>query len=232
MKKMTVFILIIILAAAAIVKVAPKEDDTPVTWQEAFAALLMENYGEYRKRFMLYDINMDGLPEMFVSDDIDDTITVYAFRGGVVIAIEPWDETSLLHLFRGAARTWLMPAPEGVPGLVFGFRGASSGWFGTSVFYSRVLIEGDALVIADEGKIYIDVTTLHELFADSGWSAEADAIIQEHTHIILNGETVTEEDFRSVFGQDLLQHDQHFGPRLHEVNEDNIRDIIFGYSNP
>ena len=211
------------------------------TWQEAFASLLRENYagerfsncGGYfgRIRFFLHDMDMDGLPELFVLNSIDRLVTVYTFRNGAIVPIEhdEYDEyIPLFGLLHGAARMRIGPAPEQMPGFVFAEIGPSAGMFGTSSFFWRVVIDINRFVIADYGERLVDAGALHEIFDNFGHDAdpdELDAARQEHTHILLNGNPVTEEELDRVFGRIL----EIGGFPCYDVTEENIRDIIFGW---
>ena len=193
-----------------------------LSWQDVFYDVLNRS-GWYR--FMLYDMDLDGIPELFVIDSQTDEVTVYTVIDSMAVPLAHGDGISLDHLLRGAARTTIHPAPEGVTGFVFAWTGPSAGRFGTSRFFRRVVMENGALVIADYGEIYIDIATLHEHFDGFGFDADDDvlyAAIEENTHIRINGNPVTEAELLSFFGSNIMPFE------LHEVNADNINDIIFG----
>ena len=205
-----------------------------ISWQEAYADLLRSYHG-WRGTdcgnfygscsFFLYDMDMSGIPELFVAN-INDAAFVYAFRDGEVIALEHWQDGALIALLRGAARTRIGATPEGELGFVFMWRGAS-GRFGTSAFYKRIVIDGDKLVVACYGEWYIDVVALYEKLGGSGIDVDSDtleAIISEHTHITINGYPATEEEFRRIFSG--KGEPPPF--ELSEVSEESISTVIFG----
>ena len=226
------------------------QDNPALSWQEAYAALLRENHTQERfsddgnlvdlDRFLLHDMDMDGIPELFVLStidgfepyNIDRIVTVYTFREGAVMSLEYSDEDMwLAALFSGAARTRIGPAPENMPGFVFMGVGPSAGAFGVSTYHWRVVIEGDGLAIADYGEWSIDYEALHELFDDFGFNTDEnihEAAIMEHTHITINGNPVYEEALNRAFGGDrLVMREGEF--QLFYVNEDNINDLIFSW---
>jgi len=226
------------------------EDTSTLSWQEAYAALLRENHAEERispdgnlagfDHFLLHDIDMDGIPELFIRKliytgntryDYDFIVTVYTFRNGEVVSLEYNEEEIWLRdLFAGAARTNIGPAPRNMPGFVFSIMGPSAGLFGTSSYYWRAVIDGDSLVIADYGEWYIDVKTLYELFDGFGYDTDddiLDAAIQEHTYFSINGNPVSLEELERVFG--VFEDEDWWYHQLATVNRNNINDLIFGW---
>ena len=217
--------------------VAPSQDNFRHSWQEAYAALLRDNYAGVRysdcggysgtNSFLLYDIDMDNVPELFVVDSFDYVVTVYSYRNGEVVSIEFGEnDIPLAGLLHGAARMGIGPTHEGMPGFVFRDRWPSAGMFGTGVDFWRVVIEGDSLVIADHGEWYIDISALHELLDNFGRDADPDildAAIAEHTHLRINGDIVSEEELNRVFGRDL---ETGGAFRRYAVDEANIIDVI------
>ena len=207
-----------------------------VSWQEAYAEILQNyNYervsdcGNFagRLRFFLYDMDLDGIPEMVILNSFDETATVFTHRNGNIITLEHGEDISLVPLLHGAARTRIGSAPKNMPGFVFMYRGPSAGCFGTSAFFRRVIVDEYRLVIADYGEWYIDLDTLHEIFNSSGCDVDADELdvaIQENTHLSINGIPVSEDELRRVFG---IEDPPSFV--LHDINDYNINEIIFGW---
>ena len=221
------------------------EEDTPKTaeikaalsWQEAYAALLRANYAEERisdcgnfggfDRFFLHDMDLDGIPEMFVINSIDEIVTVYTFRNDEIASLSHGEEIFLVEFLHGAARTYIGAPPPGVPGFVSMSMGPSAGMFGTSALYWRVVIDEDSLVISDVGEWRIDYAALHDLFDDFGFDTDEDvldAAIKEHTYITINDNPATEEELDNLFDRGFSE----FWPRFADVNEDNIQSVIFG----
>ena len=204
-------------------------------WRETFAAFLRNNYPERESdcggffgphRFFLHDLDMDGVPEMFVLDTFENEAMVYAFRDDGVLPLY-FGDMSLNYLLRGAARTSIGPAPGNTEGFVFSYRWPSAGMFGTGANFWRVVIDGDRLVEADFGQWYIDLAALHELFDCFGFNADEDelnAAILEHTRLHINDVTVTEEELDRVFGRYMWA-----GFRLYCATDENIDEIIFGW---
>ena len=205
-------------------------------WRKAFATLLLHNYpkgysdcGDFwgPHSFFLHDMDMDGIPELFVLDNFEDEAKIYAYRNGEIITIDLSD-IPLQGFLRGAARTSIGPAPGNTEGFVFSERWPSAGLFGTGADFWRVVIEGDRLVIADFGQWYIDVAALHKLFDNFGWDADEDvlnAAILEHTRLHINDVTVPESELNRVFGRDSVA-----GFRRYDVTDENVDYIIFGWA--
>ena len=74
-----------------------------LSWKEAYAALLRHYYeqydGEYSLHFLLHDIDMDGIPELFISEQGDwiyHIDVVYTFRDGEVVFLKFGDGDSIM----------------------------------------------------------------------------------------------------------------------------------------
>jgi len=215
-------------------------------WQEAYAALLRENYPEsfwfcnhrniYRDiyMFILHDITLNGIPEMIVFSQY--TAAFYTFSNGEVVSIEGVDDDYFVGLLNGAARTSIGAAPENVPGFIVSATGIGGG-FGASQSYTRYVVEEYSLAVAEYGWLAPDVVTLSEMFEDFGRGSNVDqnelsrAII-EHTHFYLNGSRVLGleayqwEEIERIFG---MGNPFTIGGWHTGVNEDNINDMIFGW---
>jgi len=230
------------IAMPSAMVVAEEQEHAQISWQEAYATLLRDNYpvrvsncgnliGPYR--FFLYDMDASGIPELFVISSFEDIVDIYSFKDGDLISLEIAENIPLYYLLRGAARMQINPPPQGMDGFVFMWRWPSAGLFGTGASYRRVVVDWDSasLVIVDYAEWYIDLTTLHELFDNFGFDTDTDilnAAIQEHTHLTINGDPVSEEELRSAFDRDW----EWDGFRQHDVDEDNIQSIIFGWQEP
>ena len=223
--------------------VMPDEDSLPLSWQEAFAALLWDKYeGEHisdcgnligRHRFFLHDMNLDGTPVLFVlnffaafttSNTLAEYTTVYTFSDGRVVPVGHGEDIGITHLLHGAARTQMGPTPENVTGFTFMVHGPGSEFGGSSIFW-RAVMEDYNLVVADHGEWYIDIGSLRELFYNTLADTDQDIIyaaIQEHTHLSINGNPATKEELDRLFG--LWDLDE-FIFWLRNVDEANINDI-------
>ena len=213
-------LLFLILIAGALFLSARAND---ITWQESFYDILANKTDSM---FMLFDVDLDGIPELFVIDGHTDEVLVYAFRNGTITTIKHGDEISLTHLLRGAARTIIGPPPQGVEGFVFANTGPSAGLFGTSRFFWRVVLYDTQLIIADFGEIYVDINGLHEKFDNFGFDADETLLqtaIEENTHIRINGDPTTKAELFELFGETI--------PRfsLYEANKANIHALVFGW---
>ncbi|MCL2398852.1 MAG: hypothetical protein FWC91_03790 [Defluviitaleaceae bacterium] len=211
-------------------------NDDSFTWQEAFASILREYYPERAsdcghffgaRQFLLHDMTLNGIPEMFVVDNFEDAVTIYTFSDNKIVSIDFCDDIalSLLHLFNGAARTTIRPTSKNIKGLVYESRGPA-GRFGTSFFFVRMVIDDYKLVIADIGEWDIDFSTIHNILDSTGHNIEDDelrTLIWEHTHLHINGEPVSQEELDRVFGREIA------GFRLHDADEENIHSIILGW---
>ena len=195
------------------------------SWQEAYAALLLDYYeqydGEYSLYFLLYDIDMDGIPELFISergDWIDHIDVVYTFRGGETIFLEFGEGVSFMpHLFSGSGPV-LSPAPDGVPGIIASAKGVGS-IFGGNNWANLIAIDGYRLIVESRGEWIVDVAALHNLDAND---INEDTVM-EHTTITINGNIVSKQEYMRIFG--LVYPDL----RPHSITEGNIRDIIFSH---
>ena len=198
------------------------------TWQKAYAALLRAYYeeydGEYRLFFLLHDIDMDGIPELFISEQgcwVEHIDVVYTFRDGRAISLEfGEDVTFMAHLF-SAGGPYLTANIGNAPGIVTRIGGVGS-VFGGNYWANLIVIDGNSLVVKYRGEWIVDVAALLEL----GVSGNDFDAIMKHTTITINGNAVSEEEFSQKFG--------HRGScvhflRPHLITENNIRDIIFGW---
>ena len=202
----------------------PREDEAVVTWQEAYAALLRYYYeqydGEYILHFLLHDIDMDGIPELFISEQGDWTDhidVVYTFRDSKAVFLEFGEDVGFMpHLF-SASGPYLTPNHGNAPGVIARIR--SHGIYMAKL----IVIDEDKLVVKYDGEWFVDRDALHRL-AVSGNEIDDDALVEKYTTITINGYIVSEGEFNRVFG--------HFNeyPRMqaNRITEVNIQKIIFG----
>ena len=204
----------------------PTEGEKVVTWQDAYAALLRYYYeqygGEYSLHFLLHDIDMDGIPELFISEQgdwVDHIDVVYTFRDGRVISLEFGEDVTFMpHLF-SASGPYLTPNIDNAPGVIAGFRGVNS-ISGGSYWVNLIVIDGYGLVVESRGEWIVEaVSPLESSVGGNDINA-----IREYTTITINGAVVSEGEFLRVFGYRGSQ------PQLqtHLITETNIQNIIFG----
>ena len=225
LKKVFVIILAGLLVACSNNELLDSGDFAATTWQDAYAALLRDYYeqydGNYSLHFLLHDIDMDGIPELFISEQGDwasHIDVVYTLRDGRVIPLEFGEGVTFMpHLF-SASGPYLTPNTGNAPGVIARIRGVGS-IFGGNYWANRIVIDGYRLVVESRGEWIVDVAALHEL----GVSANDNDTIMAHTTITINEEVVSEEEFLRVFGSGGC-------PRLqaHLITEANIQNIIFG----
>jgi hypothetical protein len=211
---------IIVAMALLVLMVIPAELPTipEVTWRGAYAALLQtyrEAYEPYGGilRYIEYDIDLSGTPELIIVGIPHENATayeavesVYTFRDGGAVRLELDADVNLMPYFL-AARFGITAAPDNNPGLVTYSVGPSAGSFGTNVYYKRLTVEGDRLVVSARGERLVDYDTLHGMFTDFGRgdydSKILNSAIKEHTHFYLNGERVSEDSLNEVFFSDI-----------------------------
>ena len=201
------------------------EIEVVLPWQQAYAKLLREYEEKGDLYFLLYDFDKDGTPELIVIGILSDEScdAVYTFRNGKTLALEYEEDVfsadSVLY-----ARGGVTAAPGDAPGLIDYYIGPSAGAFGTSTYFTRIVLDGDRLMIDARGSIYVDVKTLNELFENFGRDtddyASLSEAIQKHTHYYINDNAVTEEELYSTFVNE---------ERLSSlrITETAIREIIF-----
>ena len=175
------------------------------SWQEAYANLLRD----YTKLsddlfFLLYDFDKDLTPELIVAGKIKDEMfdAVYTYRDSKAQSLEYSEDVftadSILY-----ARGGVKAAPDNDPGLIDYYIGPSAGYFGTDIWYNRIVIDENKLVIDAYGKRYVDVNTLNTLFDNFGRDTDDNTslvtVIQEHTHYYINDKAVSEDELYRMF---------------------------------
>jgi len=167
------------------------------SWQDAYADILIyyaqlpisttsEALEEWR--FMLHDIDQNGIPELFLviyNNGIVDHRAVYGFKDGSAIRLK----TSISGEINGGM---ILP-PNGAPGII------RFDIVGHIYRYIKYELSGVILTSVANG----DFVALADSFR-------------------LNAFPVTEDEFDYVFGG----RDEKDWLTLHEINEDNIRNII------
>ena len=179
------------------------ETETIELWQRVYAKLLREYEEKDKLYFLLHDFDRDGMPELIVVGLYVDEryAAVYAFRDGEALALEYEDDVFTADSVL-AARGRATAAPGNAPGLIDYNIGPGAGAFGTSTYYTWIVLDGDRLVINARGSRDVDVETLNKLFDDFGRSADdaaLDEAIEKHTHYYINDNEVTKEELYSMF---------------------------------
>ena len=201
------------------------------SWQEAYERVLREYVENSDLYFLLFDFEGDGTPELIVAgiymDDVYDA--VYAFRGDRVYAIQ-YDKNVFSADTVLYARGGIMPPPNNAEGLIHYVIGPSAGSFGTSWYYTKIIVDGDNLAIGAHGKSYVDVEALHQLFDHFGRDeTDGEAMgsaIKDNTHYYINDDAVSMDELYSMFGHDYENGEsRQLIPS--RITESNIRDIIF-----
>ena len=205
------------------------------SWQNVYAEILRDYIAEnedsdYNFHFLLHDIDESGVPELIVFRNDEDVYTaVYTFRNGEAVSLEIAEDVMLGIHFR-AARLGVFVPPNNF-GLIMSAIGPSAGVFGTSAWFSRVVIDENALIIDGRGTRYVDVDALNELFGGHGRGDYDDdilkAAIAEHTRWYIDDMVVSETEFLHVFewGESLIGNDFW---RDNLLTEENIENVIFG----
>ena len=180
-------------------------------WREAYAALL-NNYlprADEMNYFVLHDMDLDGVPELFVLINYGDGENFYTFRNGRVLLLESDGITIMSHI--ASARQHISPAPNNMPGFMTFPYGQGTA-FGASVWISRIVIENDRLVADDSGAADLDHHAVHSWLVDnfgqdaSNGAGVADDIVNQaidaHTHFTINDNTVSKEEFNYYFSRE------------------------------
>ena len=201
------------------------EDEVEVTWQETYAALLRYYYeqydGEYILHFLLHDIDMDGIPELFISEQGDWVYhidVVYTFRDGKAVFLEFGEGVGFMpHLF-SASGPYLTPNHGNAPGVIARI------WAHGIYMAKLIIVDENRLVVKYDGEWFVDRDALHRVVVGDEIDDDAfDALIEEYTTITINGYVVSEDEFFRVFG-----HGNEY-PRMqaNQITETNIQNIIF-----
>ena len=208
-------------------------DKDEMPWQDAYASLVKDYsaLGDYIY-FIVHDLDKDGIPELIIFGvesyyDDERFVFAYTFRDGGLLSLE-YDEDLDFASYILSARARTTAAPFNAPGLVLYFIGASSGIFGASYYYTRVAVEGNRLVLYAEGKKYIDVGALNELYADFGREDDIDHDvlyndIEKHTHYFVNDKTVPRKEHERMF---------EYGEwiSIYRYNDADILEAIYSYT--
>ena len=200
-------------------------------WQEAYVELL-QKYEKCNPMlfFVLYDFDKSGTPELIVMGEYDGDIyeSVYSFRDGNVVSLT-YDESVSIAGYALSARAGIYATLDSSLGLITYLIGPTAGLFGTSAWYTLVVIDEDMLLVSSHGNRYVDVDALHKLFDDFGWNtddlAALHTAIQQQTFCYLNDKIVTEDEFYRTFemGEKLLPS---------RISTSNIQEVVYSFSNP
>ena len=179
-------------------------------WQETYAAILrdyapqfIDEWGNIFGYFLVYDIDMDGVPELIVFEANRDfwmlnAVSVYSFRDGGLITIEATDR--LKYILTG-----IYAPHDNNPGIIV----VSIG--GDSVSYTRLVIE--------ENRFAISTWAAYGLTGDFLLYYPYTAVI----FWLIDGNDVSAEELENVFKRwDEVE------DIIHRITEDNIHNIIFG----
>jgi len=186
------------------------------SWQEAYAEALRfyatgQNLREWEVgwRFILHDINQDGIPELFlVAESMTGHVEhryVYTFVDGTLISLEYESFVTDGGVF----------APiDDSPWVVFFYPAGSGGW------YRKRGIEGNALSEIASGFFTLSEAG-HEIFFEYG-----EVSGYEWYNLTMNDESVTVNEFESIFGV----WGQRRWLRSVPITEDNIRDGVIEWN--
>jgi len=161
---------------------------------------------------------------------------VYTFSYDDVLALEIGEGVYISGPALSARASGITQAPGHELGLITYFYGAGS-LFGANVYYSKIVMDGDRLVVDANGARFVDVAALNDMFKERADTAT------EHTHFlikhhsasdvglnallntseditfILDNYAVTENEFFSMFGREE--------PLVYfRITDANIQDII------
>ena len=172
-----------------------------ISWQEAYSDKLryyaqlpavIADQREAQWRFMLHDIDQDGIPELFLvmvyEDGNVDHRAVYSFDDGGIIRLK--------SAISGEINGGMFAPPDGGSGVIL------MRYVGFVTFYVKLDVSGNVLS--------------NVLGGDFSKTANAFRI---------NAHPVTEDEFGDIFGR----RDDSVSLALHDINEGNIRNIIFGW---
>ena len=203
-------------------------------WQSAYIDLLGGYEGESSQLFfLLHDLDGDSIPELIVAGMYDDEVydAVFTFRDESVLSLDYGEDVPIAD-FILSARSGIMPSPDNSQGLINYVIGPSAGAFGTSWYYTKVVIEKNRLIVSDRGMSYIDVETLNGLFDNFGRdTTDYEALntaIGKHTHYYINDDFVSMDELYLMFG-DAYENDEVRRLAPLSITESNIRDAVFGW---
>jgi len=158
---------------------------------------------EYKEKsedlfFILHDFDQSGIPELIVVGSFADIPwydAVYAFRDDEIFALEIGEGVGISGPVLFARESGITKVPGNEPGLITYFVGVGS-LFGASVYYSKIVMDDNRLIVAVSGARFIDVATLNEMFEDvieniaigdgqhPDWGMR-DTATHEHTHFLI-----------------------------------------------
>ena len=201
----------------------PTPSPLPITWQEAYAALLLEylekpsptywyEYDIVQRYFILYDIDKDGVPELlifFLAAGFNSE-SIYTYRDGEVSSIEG----GFLIYYASA-----YPQPNGDLGIILANTMRHPGVADT-VSYTLMVIDGNRLVtdtvLVQAWEDWHQWWDGHEIPRESGW------------HI--NDRKVTEEEFNAVYDSVFRGWDENSDLFPFVISEENIQEVVFGWT--
>ena len=182
------------------------------SWQESYASILRGYKERYDYlHFSIHDIDLDGIPELFIIGYGIDVI--YTFRDDEALRLEYGEGIYEITIHLVAARTGITTMPTNQPGIItYGFGAGSP--FGASIFLRRIVIDGDSLIVDAFGSIIID--------PQNGYIKH-----------LINGIAVSETELWQKFGHSFGQQFAETGsvsplPQTHTLTEISIQKIIFG----
>ena len=198
--------------------------NSSLSWKEVFRNLLQSYYlnytGEYRLFFLLYDIDKDGIPELFISEQGDwkeHIDAVYKYSNGHYYPLKFGEGVTFSPHFFSASGLFVASRPDNKPGIITAWRGIGSG-FGSNFFANIVMIVDNELLIKYRGEVIVDVTELLEINAKTN---DFD-IIEKHTSITINENEVSETEFSNLFSTYV---EEWLRPIL--LNKDNITQYLY-----
>ncbi|MCL2377392.1 MAG: hypothetical protein FWC76_08385, partial [Defluviitaleaceae bacterium] len=206
---------------------APSPAPTPapqgLSWQETYAALLLEysekpspTYWLYdaRRYFILYDIDKDGIPELmiFYLAAGFNPEAIYTYRDGEVIPIEGG-----FFLYYAMAYA----NPKGAPGIILAntLRHPS---IPDAVSYTLMAIDGNKLVretvLTQAWEDWYQWWDEQEVPREAGW--------------YINDRKVTQAEFYVVYDSIFRGWDGNNNLFPAFVSEENIKEMVFGWTEP
>jgi len=201
----------------------PQPTPQPLSWQIAYAALLLEYQDKpspvewldsvYRL-FLLYDIDKDGIPELliFYMATGFNSESVYTYRDGEVVPIEG-------GFFIYYARAYANP--NGAPGIVLA-NTLRHPAVPDAVYYELVVIDADRLVtetiLTQAWEDWYQWWDGQEIPRESGW--------------FINDRQVTEAEFEAAYHNIFHGWDENHSLWPHMITDENIKEIVFGWQGP